>query len=206
MSFIQNLEWRYATKKFDTNKRVSSEDLQKILDSIRFTPTSFGIQPYKAIVVSNQEIKDKLQPVSWNQPQIGTASEVIVFVARTDLHAVADEFFFERSGGDAAVRESLAGYENIVRDGINGKYSAEALKYSSEQAHIALGFALAAAAELGIDSCAIGGFDPDAYAKILGLPEGEVPCVVLPIGYRDASENPRPKFRKSEDKVFSFVK
>lgn len=65
---------------------------------------------------------------------------------------------------------------------------------------------MAALAELEIDSCAIGGFDPVEYAKILELPEGEIPCVVLPIGYRDESENPRPKFRKSEDKIFSFVK
>lgn len=206
MSFIQNLEWRYATKKFDTSKKVSSEDLQKILDAIRLTPTSFGIQPYKAVVVSNQEIKDKLQVASWNQPQVGTASEVIVFVARTDLHGVSDEFFTELSGGNAEIRESLSGYENMVKGSIDGNYGKEPLKYASEQAHIALGFAMAALTELKIDSCALGGFDPVEYAKILGLPENELPCVVLPIGYRDASENPRPKFRKSADKIFSFVK
>lgn len=206
MSFLNNLNWRYAAKKFDTNKKVSSENLQKILDAIRFAPTSFGIQPYRAVVISNQEIKDKLQVASWNQPQIGTASEVIVFVARTDLAAVSDEFFTELSGGNTEIRENLAGYENMVKGGITGKTAAESLKYASEQAHIGLGFALAAAAELQIDSCALGGFDPAQYAEILGLPENEVPCVVFPIGYRDASENPRPKFRKSEDKIFSFVK
>lgn len=115
MSFIDNLNWRYATKKFDTNRRVSPENLNKILDAIRLTPTSFGIQPYKAVIVSNQEMKDKLQVVSWNQPQIGTASEVIVFVARTDLHQVSDEFFTELSGGNTETREALAGYENVVK-------------------------------------------------------------------------------------------
>ena len=206
MSFLKNINWRYATKKFDENKKISSENLEIILDAIRKTPSSFGIQPYEVVVVSNNEVKQKLQEASFHQPQIGTASEVLIFIARTDLEAVSDEFFEELSGGNAETREALAGYENIVKSGIINKYSAYPLQYASEQAHIALGFALAAVAELGIDSCAIGGFDSAEYAKILKLPENKIPCVVLPIGYRTEEENPRPKFRKSEDKIFSFVK
>lgn len=205
MSFLQNLDWRYATKQFDTTKRVSKENLDAILNAIHLTPTSFGIQPYSVIVVSDKELQEKLQAASYNQPQVGTASEVIVFVAHTDLKAIADDFFDELSGGDSAVRENLAGYEKVVNDGIEYKYSKDPLRYASEQAHISLGFAMAAAAELQVDSCAMGGFDANEYAKILGLPENQVPCVVLPIGYRDENESPRPKFRKSVEKVIAYV-
>ncbi len=93
MSFLTNLEWRYATKQFDTSKKVSPENLDKILEAIRLTPTSFGLQPYHFYVVSNQDIKDKIQTVAWNQPQIGTASHLIVFTARTDLMKNKDEYF-----------------------------------------------------------------------------------------------------------------
>lgn len=70
MSFLTNLEWRYATKKFDTSKKVSESDLHTILEAIRMTPTSFGMQPYHFYVISNQEVKDKIQAAAWNQPQI----------------------------------------------------------------------------------------------------------------------------------------
>jgi nitroreductase len=93
MSFLTNLTWRYATKKFDTARKVSDANLDTILEAIRMTPTSFGLQPYHFYVVSNQEMKDKIQAVGWNQPQIGTCSHLIVFAGRTDLVPLVDEYF-----------------------------------------------------------------------------------------------------------------
>lgn len=107
MSFLSHLEWRYATKKFDTSKKVSESDLEKILEAIRLTPTSFGLQPYHFYVVSNHEVKDKIQAASWNQPQIGTSSHLIVFTARTDLTVLQEEFFTLLSGGNPEVRAHL---------------------------------------------------------------------------------------------------
>lgn len=157
MSFIKNLDWRYATKKFDSNKKIPDSDLQTILESIRKTPTSLGVMPFRAIVISDLELRQKLKEFSWNQSQIDTSSELIVFVARTDLTNIADEFFTERSGNNAEIRANeLAGYENMVNGYIANMSEENILKFASEQAHIALGFALAAAAELNIDSCAIG--------------------------------------------------
>lgn len=156
MSFLQNLTWRYATKKFDNNQKISPENLAKILEAIRFSPSSYGIQPYKILVIENKEIQAKLQEFSYNQPQISSASHLLVFVARADLYAVSDEFFTELSGNNPEMREKLAGYENSVKGGIEQKYSQNSLAYASEQAHIALGFAMSALAELQIDSCAIG--------------------------------------------------
>lgn len=98
MSFLSNLSWRYATKKFDTSRKVSDADLDKILEAIRMTPTSFGLQPYHFYVISNQDIQDKIQAVAWNQAQVGTASHLIVFTARTDFEANKDEYFELMSG------------------------------------------------------------------------------------------------------------
>ena len=107
MSFLSHLSWRYATKKFDTTRKVSDTDLDSIIEAIRMTPTSFGMMPYHFYVVSNQDIKNKIQSVAWNQPQIGSCSHLIVFAARTDLMTNTDEYFTLMSGGDTTVRAGL---------------------------------------------------------------------------------------------------
>ena len=207
MSFLSNLNWRYATKKFDVTKKVSDADLEKILEAMRLTPTSFGLQPYHFYVITNQEVKDKIQAVAWNQPQVGTSSHLLVFTARTDLAANKEEFFTLISGGNPEVRAALKGYEDMVDGFVASKPTPESvLPWSAKQAYIAQGFALAAAAELQIDSCAMEGFDPVAVGEILGLPESQKAVVMLPIGYRDASETPRPKVRFAKEQLFTEVK
>ncbi len=114
MSFLSNLSWRYATKKFDTNKKVSDADLEQILEAIRMTPSSFGLQPYHFYVVTNQDIKDKIQVAAYNQPQIGTASHLIVFVARTDFDTNNDEYFDLMSGGNPEARAQMKGFEDML--------------------------------------------------------------------------------------------
>lgn len=206
MSFLKNLDWRYATKKFDTNRRVSDADLQQILEAIRKAPTSFGVMPFRVVVVSSQELRNQLQAASYNQPQLGTASHVLVFIARTDLNAMSDAFFTGLSGGDEEIRKNqLAGYESMVQGSIDAiANSGDNREYASNQAFIGLGFALAAAAELQIDSCPMGGFDAKQYQEILGLSDHEFPAVVMPIGYRAEDENPRPKFRLPTEEIFSY--
>jgi nitroreductase len=207
MSFLSNLSWRYATKKFDTSRKVSDTDLNQILEAIRLTPTSFGLQPYHFYVISNQDIQDKIQAVAWNQAQVGTASHLIVFTARTDLAQNKEEFFSLISGGNPEVRAMLKGYEDMVDGFVAGKPTPESvLPWSAKQAYIAQGFALAALAELQIDSCAMEGFDPVAVGEILGLPESQKAVVMLPIGYRDASESPRPKVRFTKESLFTIIK
>jgi len=107
MSFLGNLNWRYATKKFDITQKVSDVDLEKITEAIRLTPTSFGLQPYHFYIITNQEIKEKIQAVAWNQSQVGTSSHLLVFAARTDLAANKEEFFALLSGGSPEVRAML---------------------------------------------------------------------------------------------------
>ena len=183
MSFLSNLNWRYATKKFDTTRKVSDADLAQILEAIRMAPSSFGLQPYHFYIVSNQSMKDKIQAVSWNQPQIGTCSHLIVFIARQDLMANNDEYFNLMSGGNPEARAQMKGFEDMLTGSITMHEQARD-EWATKQVYLAHGFALAACAELSIDSCAMEGFDPGAVGEILGLPATQKAVVMLPIGYR----------------------
>lgn len=196
MSFISQLNWRYATKKFDTKKLVSKNDLDAVLEAIRMTPTSFGLESYKIVVVSDQKTKDALREASFGQESVSTASHVIVLCARKDLFRVKNEKFDRISGGDATKREALSKFESLVRMVlILKKLTFSATSWSEKQTYIHLGFAMAACAELGIDSCPLEGFRPGKYSKILNLPSNLVPTVVLPIGYRSSDDVQRPKSR-----------
>lgn len=196
MSFLSQLNWRYATKKFDMKKRVSENDLDAILEAVRMTPTSFGLESYKIAVVSDQKTKDALREASFGQESVSTASHVIVFCARKDLFRVKNEKFDRLSGGDAGKRKALSKFESVVRLVILLKnLTFTATSWSAKQTYIHLGFAMAACAELGIDSCPLEGFRPGKYSKILKLPRNLVPTLVLPIGYRADDDVRRPKSR-----------
>lgn len=202
MTFLSNLEWRYASKKFDTTKKVNEQDLTKILEAIRMTPSSYWLQPYHFYVISNQATKDAIQTVAWNQQQVGTSSYLIVICARNDLMTLKDEFFEWLSGGDAEARTKLAGFEQMLTGFIPHASS----EWAKKQAYITLWFAMAACAELQIDSCPMEGFDPKAVGEILKLPENLEVAVLLPIGYRATDEHPRPKFRFPQEKLFTEIK
>lgn len=203
MSFIKNLSWRYATKVFDSNKKVESAHVEKILEAIRLAPTSFGLQPFHVTVVENQELKDKLQGFAWNQPQIGTSSQVLVFSYRTDVLARINTYFEMISGGNEEMRKSMEGYETMMKNFAEGMPEEKVPSWAAKQAYIALGFALAACAELEIDSCPMEGFNAAAYKEALELPENITPVVLLPIGYRSESDTVRAKVRFPETDLFS---
>lgn len=203
MSFIDNLGWRYATKQFDLEKKVSGDDLDKILEAIRLAPSSFGIQPYHFYVIANTEAnQEKLQAIktaSWGQAQINTCSHLIVMIARNDLSAVEDEYFTLLSGGDSEARAKLADYEKMVID-----FASKAnVEWAKKQVYLALGFGLAACAELSIDSCPMEGFDGAKVGEILALPANYEVTIMLPIGYRTADANVHPKARFGKDKLFT---
>lgn len=203
MSFIQNASWRYATKKFDTAKKVEEVNLETISETIRLTPTSFGLQPYAFYIINNNAINaptlEAIKDASWNQEQVGTCSNLIVFCSRTDLAQVKTEYFDMLSAGDPDAKAKLAEYETMVTNFI----TTATPDWAKKQCYIALGFALAACAELSIDSCPMEGFDPTKVAEILKLPANLEPTLLMPIGYRDANENPHPKARFPKEKLFT---
>jgi nitroreductase len=206
MNILSALNWRYAAKDFDPTRKVSDTDLAIVLEAMRLTPTSFGMQPYHFYVVTNQDIKNQIQSHAWNQPQVGSSSHLLVFTARTDLMQLKEEFFTLLSGGDSEVRAKLQGYEGMVNSFIEGKSDPrDVLAWAAKQTYIAQGFALAALAELQIDSCPMEGFDPHAVGEILGLPENQKAVLLLPIGYRKEGDGPRTpeKVRFAPEALFT---
>lgn len=201
MTFLENLDWRFAAKSFDPNKIVPEKDFQTIKDSIRMTPTSFGLQPFQVKVVTDQAVQEALLPHSWNQPQVTTCSHLLVFCADTRTQRLIDRYFETASGGNNEIRQKMKGYEDMMHGSLDPRSDEALLKWAQNQIYIALGFAMAACAELKIDSCPMEGFSAEEYDKILDLPDYLKSTVVLPIGYRE--EDPaRAKVRAGEDELF----
>ncbi|PJC01674.1 MAG: hypothetical protein CO073_03095, partial [Candidatus Komeilibacteria bacterium CG_4_9_14_0_8_um_filter_36_9] len=183
-TFIDNLEWRSAIKKFDPDKKVAGELLDKIIKAIRFTPSSYGLQPYHVFVISEQDLKDKMKTITFMQPQVGGCSQMLVFCARTDLPARVDQYIEDVSKGDLLAKTKLQGKKLLIMNSIGKKSEEDLLEWSRRQTYIALGFAMAACAELQVDSCPMEGFNPMAMDQLLELPEHLHSVVLLPIGYR----------------------
>jgi len=195
MSFISQLNWRYATKLFDSSKKVSPENLSKILEAVKMAPTSFGLQPFHIINVVDAAKREELKGLAWGQPQITDASHLLVFCARTDIKERIETFFELATGGDAAIKTAMSSYKGMM-DGFESNLPADQkTAWAAKQSYIALGFAMAAAAELEIDSCPMEGFDSAGFKAALNLPENLIPVVCLPIGYRSSTDTIRPKVR-----------
>lgn len=205
-SFLNNLQWRFATKKFDPERKVSDADMATIRNAMRYAPASSGLQAaYTIYEVVDPAVRAAVREASYGQPQVTDASHFFVFCGRSDLEARAEVMMHHQSEGDQAKRAALSALENMVR-GTAAKYSTpeKAFAWSARQAYIALGFGLAACAEMGIDSCPMEGFDQDAVAKVLALPDHIRPMAYLTVGYR--AEGPAfPKFRIPESELFVTV-
>ena len=190
-ALLDSLRWRYATKRFDPARRIPPELWSTIEDSLVLSASSYGLQPYRFVVVADPALRAQLRPVSWNQSQIVDASHLLVFAARTDLTTAEVDHFLDRTAEVRAVpRESLAAYRaGIIGDLVEGPRHAEIAQWTKRQAYLALGSLLVAAAQLGIDACPIEGFSPADYDRILDLPaQGLAATVVCALGYRSADD------------------
>ena len=186
MSLIDTLNWRYACKNMDEQKPVEEEKVDRILEAIRLTATSSGLQQYELLVITNKEIQAKLQAIAWNQSQVTAASHVIVFAAW-------DNYTEERINMMFDLTNEIRGFKNdgweAYRQMLLSTYptrDAEAnYQHAARQAYVALGTALIAAAMEGVDATPMEGFDPASADEILGLRElGLRSVVLLPLGYR----------------------
>lgn len=198
MNFKEIVTNRYAAKKFD-GKKIEQKKIDELLEMIRYSASSFNIQPWKIKVVTDQIVKDKLMAVSWNQPQIGTCSHLLVFCADTNVEANIDklEAAMIKAG---ATKEGISGYVGMMRafaEGLQGDFRKS---WAQKQCYIALGNALNGAKALGFDSCPMEGFDPKEYTKILNIPTNLTPTLVCPIGF--AVDTPHPKLRFSKEEIF----
>ncbi len=204
MSFLDNLDWRNAQKNFDPAKKVSAEDLAKILHAIRMAPSSWGAQPYHIYVIGDQATKLKLKERGYNQQQYEDSSHTLVFCGRNDLADRVNKYFELASGGDAEKRKAMDSYEKMMRGSLESKNPEDGMNWAYHQTYIALGFGLAACAELKIDSCPMEGFDPTGFDQILNLPANIKSVATLSIGYRKDVAN-MPKIRFPDKDLFTKI-
>jgi len=188
MTVNERLEWRYATKKFDSRKTVPADKLERIIEAVRLAPTTSGLQPFELFVVSNKDLRAKIRAVSWNQAQVTDCSHLLVFAAWDDMTADRVNRMFDFTNevrgftneGWESYRQKLLGI--VAERGTEANYQA-----SARQAYIGLGLALVAAAFEGVDATPMEGFDPAAVDEILGLNAKHLRSVIImPIGYRAA--------------------
>ncbi|MDD3302706.1 MAG: NAD(P)H-dependent oxidoreductase [Candidatus Gracilibacteria bacterium] len=189
-NIIDSLNWRYACKLFDNTKKVSKEDLEEIIEAFRLSTSAFGIQPWKLIVIENQEVKDSLVEYSWNQPQINTCSHLLVLCRLTEIDdKLVDRYIEKMSEVRETSKEELSGYEQRVKSYINDLSEDGKEYFSTKQVFIALGNLIPVLAMKKIDSCAMTGIINSEYDRILNLKEKGLSSVaVLPIGYRSEDD------------------
>lgn len=187
---LASLEWRYATKAFDT-RRIPDATWAALEESLRLTPSSYGLQPWRFIVINDPAMRARLRPVSWNQTQVTDASHLVVFARRTEItEKDVDDFFNQMVSERGADAAKLEPYRQMMLGGVvQGKDAAGQKDWAARQLYIALGQLMGAAAALAIDTCALEGIDPDAYTEILGLKGSGYEAVVgCAVGYRSAED------------------
>jgi len=202
---LAQLRWRYATKAFDPAASIEDELWATIEESLLLTPSSFGLQPWKFIVITDPATKSLLLPHSWNQHQVVDCSHYVVFAAPTDVGESTVDAWIECLAFYRKVSpESLAGYRSVI-DGFLAGLDADArLAWAQRQVYIALGQLMTTAAVLGVDACPMEGFAPAEYDKLLGLPERHLTATVAcALGYRADDDNyaTTPKARYPRDEV-----
>ncbi|OOQ61364.1 NAD(P)H-dependent oxidoreductase [Mucilaginibacter pedocola] len=209
MSLVDKLKWRYATKKFDTAKKLTQEQLNQLLEAIQLAPSSIGLQHYKVLVVENPEVRAKLREAAYGQPQVTDASQLIVFAAETNMDEAYGKKFIDLVAQTRNVeRGALAGLEGMVLNAISSRTHEQKVLWAQKQAYIALGVLVSAAADLGIDAGPMEGFDPAKFDEILGLKEkGLTSTVIAAVGFRSEEDafSKLIKVRKPSEELFIHV-
>ena len=205
MNIKELLEWRYATKEFDVNKKVSEEDLTGLLEDANLSATAYGLQPFEFVVVSNQEVKDSLVEHSYGQKQVAENSHLVVLAARTDID---ENYITEYTERIEKIRDlpkgSVDEFKNMMLSVFTNMPQQDKMVWAQKQAYIILGTLMVSAASRKIDSCPMEGFDPEAYDKVLGLTEKNLHATLaFPIGYRLETDKTQQyiKVRKSLDDI-----
>lgn len=202
---VSALNWRYATKQFDPTRKIPATDWKALEESLRLAPSSFGIQPWKFIVVETPELRAKLREASWGQAQVTEASHLVVLAVKQAVDAAhLDRFMADTAKTRGVAVESLAGYRKVVDGFVAAKGKAGQLEsWSAKQVYIAAGQFMAAAAVIGIDTCPLEGIDPAKYDEALGLVgSGWATQMAIAAGYRGAGDKyataPKVRFPAAE--------
>lgn len=205
-TLLDNLSWRYATKKYDATKKVSAADLNTLKEAVRLAASSYGLQPYKVIIVENPEIREKLKAAAWGQTQLTDASQIFVFA--NDLNAGPESvaaYIKNISETRGVPTEALGGFADMMNSVISNLSQDAKNIWTAKQTYIALGTLLAAAAELKIDATPMEGFNAAQFNEILGFDKlGLNASVIAAVGYRHDEDDAQhyKKVRKSQEELF----
>ncbi len=209
MELLDKLNWRYAAKAMNGEK-VEQEKIDNIIEAISLSPTSSGLQPFEVIVITNQELKEKIRPISWNQSVITDCSHLLVFAAWDTYTPERINKMFDLTNTVRGFKnEGWENYRQMLLSSYPQKDAEVNFNHAAKQAYIAFSQAISAAAFQGVDTTPLEGFDADALDQILGLREkGLRSCVMLPIGYRDAENDwlvNLKKVRKSKEDLVTVI-
>jgi nitroreductase len=185
-ALLEALEWRYATKKMDPTKKVAQEKIDRILEAVRLTASSSGLQPYEMFVVTNDALREQIQVNAWNQAQVTDSSHLLVFAAWDNYTADRINEMFDLVNAERGIRnEGWEAYRQQLLSSYPQRDAETNYQHAARQAYIGLGTALIAAAEEKVDATPMEGFDPAKVDDILKLREkGLRSVVILPLGYR----------------------
>lgn len=209
MNSIENLQWRYAVKKFDEHKSLSEVQINILKEAFNLTATSYGLQPVKMVVIKDKELQQQLVAHSWNQQQVVQASHVLVLCIPKEYTVEDVENYFAlvkniRNTPD----EILNPFKEMLSSSIANKTQQELRSWNKNQAYIALGNLMTVAANEQIDSCPMEGFVPEKYDEILGLEQHNLTSVlVLPVGFRaedDFMKDLKKVRRKTEEVIIEM--
>ncbi|WP_108646528.1 NAD(P)H-dependent oxidoreductase [Polynucleobacter rarus] len=210
MSLIEKLKWRYATKKMDSTKSVPKETVERILEAVRLSASSFGLQPYELFVISNKDLREKIKAVANNQSQITDCSYLVVFAAWDTYTEDRVNHAFDRA---EEIRNNRSEATIAYRAGVIKNFTTRDpevnFNHAAKQSYIGLGTALIAAAEEEIDATPMEGFNPAELDILLNLREkGLRSTVILPLGFRKADEDwlsKVPKVRKPKEEFLHWI-
>ena len=207
MNIIEKLNWRYATKKFDSSYKLNESEIELVKSVIQLSPASYGLQPYKVLIVTNPEVREKLKEVSWNQPQITDSSALLVFVRNKIVDENEVDSFIENIVNTRGVQKQiLEQYESMMKHAVSSQTDEQKGVWVEKQVYLALGNLLTSLSVIGVDSCPMEGFDKSKYDEILGLTD-KTTVVVCPIGKRDESDDYQhyKKVRKSTNDLLETI-
>lgn len=206
MELIKALNWRYATKKMN-GEDVAQEKIDQILEAAHLAPTSSGLQPFEVIVIRDKALREKIQPIAFNQSQITDSSHLLVFAAWNTYTSERVDAVFDLTVAERGLPAgAMDDYRNRIKTVFAGRTDEQNFEHAARQSYIAFGMAIAAAAELKVDATPMEGFDAPALDVLLGLAEKGLRSVtLLPLGYRDEANDWLVKLKKVRKPKESFA-
>lgn len=192
-TFLEAMAFRHACKHFDTTKTIPTEEFEALLEVIRTSPSSFGMEPWRVLVIENPKVRQALKSSCWNQAQITQASELLVFTTDNDAVRSDSPYVRKMFARRGLPNEAVEAYMGVYATYLSSIEEDEVLleNWTAKQCYIALGNAMTFAATLKIDSCPIEGFDKEGVEAILDLPYGHSVAVMCAFGYRVNPQSPQ---------------